>query len=86
MDEVSTVLERAVAATNVWTAQDLPMRVDCSRGYTLGDPRTWQCALSEGNVSIPCGGTHVVSTANIGTVAVDDGQRSSATPAHPAAD
>lgn len=71
LDEISNVLGQTVVTTNAWTAQDIPIRVDCSRGATLGDLRSWQCSLPEGDVAIPCGGTHVESTADIGLVRVD---------------
>jgi alanyl-tRNA synthetase len=71
MVEAPVVLAQAVATANAWVARALPMRVACPNGATVGDRRVWQCALPEGEVSIPCGGTHVSSTADIGAVAVD---------------
>lgn len=39
-------------------------------GPSITDMRRWECALPEGTASIPCGGTHVTSLAELGAVSV----------------
>ncbi|MFI6504179.1 metal-dependent hydrolase [Nonomuraea typhae] len=52
-----------------WVAADVPVWVDVpSPGLTAR--RTWHCALPEGEASIPCGGTHVGRTGELGAVTV----------------
>ncbi|MET7461403.1 metal-dependent hydrolase [Nonomuraea sp. NPDC005501] len=53
-----------------WTAADAPVRLDVP-GPELTARRTWHCALPEGEASIPCGGTHVSRTSELGTVTVE---------------
>ncbi|MEV0385259.1 metal-dependent hydrolase [Nonomuraea sp. NPDC050643] len=52
-----------------WVAADAPVRVDVP-GPGLTARRTWRCSLPEGEASIPCGGTHVSGTAELGRVEV----------------
>jgi alanyl-tRNA synthetase len=52
-----------------WVAADAPVRVDVP-GPGLTARRTWHCALPEGEASIPCGGTHVSGTAELGRAGV----------------
>ncbi|MFI9554829.1 metal-dependent hydrolase [Nonomuraea endophytica] len=52
-----------------WVAADVPVWIDVP-GPGLTARRTWHCALPEGEVSIPCGGTHVRRTSELGTVTV----------------
>ncbi|MGS2648483.1 metal-dependent hydrolase [Streptosporangium sp. LJ11] len=52
-----------------WIAADAAVRID-TPGPELTARRTWHCALPEAEVSIPCGGTHLSSTAELGTIAV----------------
>jgi len=73
--------DAVVAATNAqlaeWVASGAA--VDIRReGDTLTARRFWECALPDGAASIPCGGTHVSSLAELGAVTValevnDDG-------------
>ena len=60
-----------------WIASGAVVRVEAA-GDGLTDRRTWVCELPEGTARIPCGGTHVASTAELGSVVtsfavVDDG-------------
>ena len=62
-----------------WVAAGGSVRVETS-GPALTDRREWVCELPDGTARIPCGGTHVTGTAELGTVRValelsDDGQR-----------
>ncbi|MFI6910086.1 metal-dependent hydrolase [Nonomuraea sp. NPDC050394] len=60
-----------------WVAADVPVWVDVP-GPGLTARRTWHCALPEGEASIPCGGTHVRRTSELGdvTVALELGEQS----------
>ncbi|MFF5109226.1 metal-dependent hydrolase [Streptosporangium sp. NPDC000509] len=52
-----------------WIAADAPVTVD-SPSPSLSGRRTWRCSLPEGEASIPCGGTHVSRTSELGSVRV----------------
>ncbi|MGJ6964719.1 metal-dependent hydrolase [Streptosporangium sp. G11] len=52
-----------------WIAADAAVGID-SPGPELTARRTWHCALPEAEVSIPCGGTHLSRTSELGAVAV----------------
>ncbi|WP_327090585.1 metal-dependent hydrolase [Nonomuraea sp. NBC_01738] len=52
-----------------WIAAESPVWLDIP-GPELTARRTWHCGLPEGEVSIPCGGTHVANTAALGHVSV----------------
>ncbi|MFI6291706.1 metal-dependent hydrolase [Nonomuraea sp. NPDC050790] len=60
-----------------WVAADVPVWIDVP-GPGLTARRTWHCALPEGEASIPCGGTHVRRTSELGsvTVALELGEQS----------
>jgi len=53
-----------------WVAADAPVRLEIP-GPGLTARRTWRCDLPEGEASIPCGGTHVRSTGELGAVTVE---------------
>lgn len=50
-----------------WVATDARVRIDRD-GEGLTDRRYWVCELAEGEVSIPCGGTHASSLAELGAL------------------
>ncbi|MGI5274462.1 metal-dependent hydrolase [Nonomuraea sp. CA-218870] len=52
-----------------WVSADAPVRLDVP-GPELTARRTWHCALPEGEASIPCGGTHVRRTGELGEITV----------------
>ncbi|MEV4564072.1 metal-dependent hydrolase [Nonomuraea sp. NPDC049419] len=52
-----------------WVAADAPVRVEVP-GPELTARRTWHCSLPEGEASIPCGGTHLTRTSQLGRVSV----------------
>ena len=45
------------------------MRIDAN-GPGLTDRREWVCELPDGTARIPCGGTHVTTLAELGSVRV----------------
>lgn len=53
-----------------WVAAAAPVRLEVP-GSELTARRTWRCALPEGEASIPCGGTHVRHTGELGAVTVE---------------
>ena len=60
-----------------WIASGAAVRVEAA-GDGLTDRRAWVCELPEGTARIPCGGTHLDSAAELGSVTtsfavVDDG-------------
>ncbi|MEV4803712.1 metal-dependent hydrolase [Nonomuraea sp. NPDC049421] len=52
-----------------WVAAGAPVRVEVP-GPELTARRTWHCSLPEGEASIPCGGTHLTRTSELGRVSV----------------
>ena len=53
------------AQLSEWIAADAPVRIDRD-GDRLTDRRYWVCSLPGGEVSIPCGGTHVEGSGALG--------------------
>ncbi len=76
LDPEETAREVA-ARLKAWVAADAPVRIDVP-GPGLTARRTWHCALPGGEASIPCGGTHVRSTGELGevTVTLETGEQS----------
>src|SRR5690606_10159229 len=62
--EVEASVNRSLSE---WIATDAPVRIDRD-GDGLTDRRYWVCALAEGEVRIPCGGTHATSLAQLGSL------------------
>lgn len=52
-----------------WVASGAPIHIE-SDGQLLTGRREWHCALPGGEVSIPCGGTHLTSLAEVSSVRV----------------
>ncbi|MEV0198633.1 metal-dependent hydrolase [Nonomuraea sp. NPDC050691] len=73
-DGLDTALAEVAAAVDdrlkAWVAADAPVRLDVP-GPELTARRTWHCSLPEGEASIPCGGTHVTRTSELGSVTVE---------------
>ncbi|WP_229811029.1 metal-dependent hydrolase [Streptosporangium pseudovulgare] len=67
--ELPEIAERANALLKEWVAADAPVWID-SPGPELTARRTWHCGLPGAEVSIPCGGTHLSRTSELGAVAV----------------
>ncbi|GAA2893026.1 hypothetical protein GCM10010517_57550 [Streptosporangium fragile] len=68
-DELPEIARRVGDRLKEWVAADAPVRVDAP-GPELTARRTWHCGLPEAEVSIPCGGTHLSRTSELGAVAV----------------
>ncbi|MEU4405703.1 metal-dependent hydrolase [Streptosporangium sp. NPDC023963] len=68
-EELPEIARLAGDRLTAWIAAGAAVRVD-SPGPELTARRTWHCALPEAEVSIPCGGTHLSSTAELGTISV----------------
>ncbi|MGV9310222.1 metal-dependent hydrolase [Nonomuraea sp. NPDC003727] len=67
--DLDEVARRADDTLKEWIGADAPVWIDVpDQGLTAR--RTWHCALPEGEVSIPCGGTHVKRTSLLGAVSV----------------
>ncbi|MEU8107444.1 metal-dependent hydrolase [Nonomuraea muscovyensis] len=66
LDRIAADVNERLAS---WVAAGAPVRIDVP-GPWLTARRTWHCALPEGEVSIPCGGTHVARTSELGAVTV----------------
>jgi alanyl-tRNA synthetase len=66
-------LDRLAAAVDAtlagWIATGAPVRIE-REGDGLSARRTWACSLPEGEVRIPCGGTHVTTLAELGGATV----------------
>jgi len=66
-------LDEVVAAANTllagWVASGAPVSVQ-READGLGDRRLWTCELPDGTASIPCGGTHLRSLAELGAVEI----------------
>lgn len=62
-----------------WLASGAPVRVETGGDESLTARRRWVCDLPEGSATVPCGGTHVTTLADLGAVTVsytasEDGQ------------
>jgi len=72
-DGLADDLEHIEAAVNAtlagWSTAGTGIRIDRT-GDGLTDRRYWACELDHTAVSIPCGGTHASSLAELGTVRV----------------
>ncbi|GII05244.1 metal-dependent hydrolase [Planobispora takensis] len=68
-EELPEIARRAEDRLKEWIAADAPVRID-SPGPGLTARRTWHCDLPEGSVGIPCGGTHLSRTSELGTATV----------------
>lgn len=69
LDEPEHVAAAVQATLATWLASRAAVRIEREdRG--LSGRRTWVCELPDGEVRIPCGGTHVASLAELGPIAV----------------
>jgi alanyl-tRNA synthetase len=69
LDDPGSVERRADEELARWVASGAPVRIE--REETgLGARRSWVCELPDGTASIPCGGTHVASLAELHGVRV----------------
>ncbi|MQY05129.1 hypothetical protein ACRB68_31960 [Actinomadura sp. RB68] len=66
LPKLAEVVEARMAR---WIAADAPVAIEAP-GPGLTAPRRWRCALPEGTVEIPCGGTHLSRLGELGAVRV----------------
>ena len=69
LDDLEAVTARANGILSAWIAQGGAVRVEVD-GPALADRRAWVCDLADGEVRIPCGGTHVASLAEFSAITV----------------
>ncbi|GGT06158.1 hypothetical protein GCM10010156_74590 [Planobispora rosea] len=68
-EDLPEIARRTGDLLKEWIAADAPVRID-SPGAELTARRTWRCGLPGGEVGIPCGGTHLSRTSELGAAAV----------------
>jgi alanyl-tRNA synthetase len=66
-DELGAIEESLNASLAGWIATDASVAIRRD-GERLTDRRYWQCSLPDGEVSIPCGGTHAHSLGALTTL------------------
>lgn len=69
LDDTNALAARANATLATWVAAASPIRVERD-GEGLTDRRSWVAELPQGEARIPCGGTHVTSTAELREITV----------------
>jgi len=69
LDDADGLAAAVQATLQEWIASGAPVRIERD-DEGLSGRRAWVCALPEGEVRIPCGGTHVASLAELGDVTV----------------
>lgn len=74
-DDADAVAARVTEQLRAWTASGGAIHID-AEGTGLSARRQWRCELPEGTATIPCGGTHPRSLADLVdpavTIAVED--------------
>lgn len=70
LDDLPALSSQIDALLAEWVAVGGDVRIDRD-GRTLADRRTWVCTLPDAEARIPCGGTHVASLAELGSVGVE---------------
>ena len=66
-EDLPSLQESLNASLASWIDANAPVRVDRD-GDRLTDRRSWVCTLPEGEVSIPCGGTHARALGELGAL------------------
>lgn len=69
LDDPATLAARTNALLDSWVATGADVRIERT-DEELSARRRWVCALADGTVSIPCGGTHVRSLTELDAVTV----------------
>lgn len=67
LDDPAALAAAVDARLAAWIAAGSDIRIERD-GEALADRRTWVCTLPDGEVRIPCGGTHATSLAELGSV------------------
>ena len=70
LDDAQAVGSAVNARLAEWTAAGIPITIETD-GPGLTERRRWRAELPDGVVAIPCGGTHVSSTDETGSITVD---------------
>lgn len=68
-DRLDEIAGRANELLATWVASGAPVSVQRD-GQGLGDRRLWSCDLPDGTASLPCGGTHLRSLAELAAVQI----------------
>ncbi|MEV7010414.1 metal-dependent hydrolase [Streptosporangium sp. NPDC051022] len=68
-EDIPETVRRINDLLKEWIAADARVWIE-SPGPELTARRTWHCDLPGGEVAIPCGGTHLTRTSELGSVAV----------------
>jgi thioesterase domain-containing protein/Ser-tRNA(Ala) deacylase AlaX len=68
-DDLDALAARITQQMTAWVTAAAPVSIGVD-GPGLTEFRTWRCSLPEGAVVVPCGGTHVRNTAELGAVTV----------------
>ena len=66
-DELAAIEQALNASLATWISADAAVTIRRD-GERLTDRRYWKCSLADGEVSIPCGGTHAESLGALGTL------------------
>jgi alanyl-tRNA synthetase len=69
VEDLPAITEAINATLAGWVAGGAPVRIDRD-GERLTDRRYWVASLPDGEASIPCGGTHLASLAELAGLAV----------------
>jgi alanyl-tRNA synthetase len=67
LDDAPGLAASVDATLRAWIAAGGTVRIERDE-QGLSGRRTWVCSLPEGEVRVPCGGTHVASLAELGSV------------------
>ncbi len=69
-DDPAAIAERVNGHLAHWFASGAKVRVEADSA-ALSGRRQWVCELPEGEVSLPCGGTHLTSLSQLSAAVVD---------------
>jgi len=69
LDDLSTIEAAANATLDEWVSSDAAVRLEREE-EGLGDRRYWACSLPGGTATIPCGGTHLSTLAELASIRV----------------
>ena len=69
-DDPQGIAQRVNERLEEWVAAGGPVKID-SAGPGLSDRRNWECQVSAGTISMPCGGTHLEDVSDFDTVTIE---------------